>query len=128
MEETLQWNALVFWVGDKAVGGKMFAVRDPEPKASHVMSFAVPRETYHDLLEREGVSPAPYLARAHWVALEHWNALPEADLRAHLRAAHQRVETALPRKTRRVLDAPDREYRAAVREQRALRRASAKKA
>ena len=26
VEETLQWgNNLVFWVGDKAIGGKMFA-------------------------------------------------------------------------------------------------------
>lgn len=126
VEETLQWDAVVFWVGDKAVGGKMFAVVDPEPKVSHVMSFAVPPESYHDMLEMEGVRPAPYLARAHWVAVEGWSVFPEQELHGHLRGAYDRVEAKLPRSTQRVLELKDREYRALVREKRSTVKATAK--
>ena len=123
VEETLQWNAVVFWVADKAVGGKMFAVLpaepEPEGKGSQVLSFAVPHEAFDDLLELEGVCPAPYLARAHWVSLESWAAMPERALHTHLLRAHDRIAAALPRKTQRLLEGTTREYRAAVRTARA---------
>ena len=65
--ETVQFgDNLVFWVGDKAIGGKMFALvaldatsRSDQPR----LSFPVGREAYPDLLEIEGLIPAPYLAR-----------------------------------------------------------------
>lgn len=118
VEETLQWDLCVYWVGDKAVGGKMFAVLDPEPGEAHVMSFAVPPEQYHALLETDGVRPAPYLARAHWVALADWRVFPERELHAHLQHAYDRVEAKLPPRVQRALDLPAREYKALVREAR----------
>lgn len=126
VEETLQWDAVVFWVGDKAVGGRMFAVLDPELGGPHILSFAVPPESYHDLLEIEGVHPAPYLARAHWVAVESWAVFPQGELQDHLHRAHERILGKLPRSTQRVLEANDREYRAAVREKRATAKAALK--
>src|SRR5271154_6354536 len=84
--ETRQWgNNLVFWVGDKAIGGKMFALinlDDPggTQLAKAALSFAADPERFHELLEIEGVIPAPYLARAHWIALEHWNVLRKPEL------------------------------------------------
>ncbi len=69
--ETLQWGAnLVFRVGDKSAGGKMFALVNLDGLGGPVISFCAGPEGYAELLEREGVVPAPYLARAHWVALE----------------------------------------------------------
>ncbi|MGI4852968.1 MAG: MmcQ/YjbR family DNA-binding protein [Janthinobacterium lividum] len=126
VEETLQWDAVVFWVGDKAIGGKMFAVLDPEPGGPHVLSFAVPQDSYHDLLEIEGVRPAPYLARAHWVAVESWKVFPPGDLHQHLQRAYERVLAKLPRSAQRVLEATDRDYRTAVREKRAAAKAAPK--
>lgn len=118
-EETLQWDLLVYWVGDKAVGGRMFAMLEPEPGQEQVLSFAVLPENFHDLLETEGVRPAPYLARAHWVAVTDWQVFPERELHAHLHRAYERVEAKLPPRTQRLLALPPREYRAAIREARA---------
>lgn len=118
VEETLQWNLFVYWLLDKAVGGRMFAVLEPEPGQAQVMSFAVPPERYHELLETDGVRPAPYLARAHWVALADWQVFPERELHAHLQGAYERVEAKLLPRTRRLLQLPTREYRALVREAR----------
>jgi len=64
----MQWGAnLVFWAGDKAIGGKMFALANLDDDGRGVLSFAAGPERYNELLENEGVIPAPYLARAHWV-------------------------------------------------------------
>ena len=63
--ETRQWgNNLVFWVADKAIGGKMFALinlDDPGGTrlAKAALSFAASPERFHELLETEGIIPAP---------------------------------------------------------------------
>jgi predicted DNA-binding protein (MmcQ/YjbR family) len=120
VEETLQWDNFVYWVFDKAVGGKMFAMLEPEPGGPHVGGFAVPPDRFPDLLEMEGVRPAPYLARAHWIVFEDWNVFTDRDLQQHLRAAYDRVEGKLPTRVQRLAELKDREYRALVREKRAL--------
>lgn len=119
VEETLQWDLLVYWVGDKAVGGRMFAALDPEPGEAQVLSFAVPPESFHDLLETEGVRPAPYFARIHWVAVAGWQVFTARELHAHLQRAYERVEAKLSTRTQRLLALSTREYRAAVREAKA---------
>ena len=69
--ETMQWGEnLVFWVGDKAVGGKMFALINLESDGKAAMSFCAGPERFAELVEREGVVPAPYMARIYWVAVE----------------------------------------------------------
>jgi predicted DNA-binding protein (MmcQ/YjbR family) len=115
VEETLQWgNNLVFWVGDKAIGGKMFAVLNLDTDSKGVLSFAAGPEGAAELLEIDGIFPAPYLARAHWVAMERWNVLRKSDLEARLRAARDIVEAKLPRRTRDVLAMPAPERRKLV--------------
>jgi predicted DNA-binding protein (MmcQ/YjbR family) len=112
VEETLQWgNNLVFWVGDKAIGGKMFALLNLDADSNGVLSFAAGPEGSAELLEIDGIFPAPYLARAHWVAVERWNALRKADLEARLREARDIVEAKLPKHTRDVLAMPAAERR-----------------
>jgi predicted DNA-binding protein (MmcQ/YjbR family) len=110
--ETMQWGAnLVFWVGDKAIGGKMFAVVDLDGDQRAVLSFAAGPEHFAELLEIEGVFPAPYLARAHWVALRHWNVFRSSELQEHLKSGHAIVHAKLPRKTRDVLAMPPADQR-----------------
>jgi predicted DNA-binding protein (MmcQ/YjbR family) len=104
VEETLQWgNNLVFWVGDKAIGGKMFALINLEGDGKAVMSFAAGPEGSAELLEIDGIFPAPYLARAHWVAVERWDVLRKSELESRLRAARELIEAKLPKRTRDVL-------------------------
>ncbi len=44
VEETMQWGAnLVFWVGDKSIGGKMFALVNLDGDGKAVLSFAADR-------------------------------------------------------------------------------------
>lgn len=128
VEETLQWgHNLVYWVVDKTAGGKMFALMDSDGVSPHVIAFAAADpERFHALLETEGIHPAPYLARAHWVALESWDAVPPAELRSLLEAAHERVRRKLPPRAQWVYNLPDRDYRKHVRERRAAVKAAAK--
>jgi predicted DNA-binding protein (MmcQ/YjbR family) len=58
VEETMQWgDNLVFWLGDKAIGGKMFALANLGADSRGVLSFSAGPERYHELLEIEGVFP-----------------------------------------------------------------------
>lgn len=119
VEETLQWDRLVYWVLDKAVGGKMFAMLNPEPGGAHVLGFPSLPERLPELLEVEGIRPAPYLARAGWVVMDRWDVLPERELHPLLREAYDRVESRMPRRAQRLLELNTREYKALVREKRA---------
>jgi predicted DNA-binding protein (MmcQ/YjbR family) len=116
--ETIQWgDNLVFWVGDKAIGGKMFALANLSKDSHGVLSFAAGPERYAELLEVEGVFPAPYLARVHWVAIERYDVFPSNELKDHLRNAHSVVFAKLPKRTKDVLamPAPERKKLVAAR-------------
>ena len=90
--EQIQWEIdLVF-----KVGGKMFAVIATEPGRVW-MSMKCSDEEFAELVERPGVIPAPYLARAKWVALESAETLPRPELERLLRAAHDIVFAKLPK-------------------------------
>ncbi len=108
--ETLQWGEnLVFWTGDKALGGKMFALMDFDFRGGPVISFAAGPERAAELCEVEGFRPAPYLARAHWVAAERWDVLPGRGWQDQLRSAHGIVYARLPPKTVLLLELPKKE-------------------
>jgi predicted DNA-binding protein (MmcQ/YjbR family) len=92
--EQIQWgNDLVF-----KVGGKMFAVTPLEP-APVVLSFKASPEHFAELTERSDIIPAPYLARAQWVALQTRDALPAEELARLLRESYDLVLAKLPKKT-----------------------------
>jgi predicted DNA-binding protein (MmcQ/YjbR family) len=98
--EQVQWgDNLVF-----KVGGKMFLVAPLEP-SKHALSLKVSLEAFEQLQEVEGIIPAPYLARARWLALQKLNLLPQEDLRALIRNAHALIFESLPRARRAALEA-----------------------
>jgi predicted DNA-binding protein (MmcQ/YjbR family) len=111
--ETMQWGAnLVFWAGDKAIGGKMFALinldqphADPA-KPYLVLSYAAGAARYSELLEVEGLVPAPYMARNHWVAAERWDVFTPAAWQRELHAAHALTLAKLPKKVLAALAMP----------------------
>jgi predicted DNA-binding protein (MmcQ/YjbR family) len=89
------------------INGKIFAVTVLEP-AKVWLSFKCSPENFAELTERAGVIPAPYLARAQWVALETKDALSKEDLATLLRESYDFVFAKLPRKTREALLQPRR--------------------
>lgn len=99
--EQIQWgDDLLF-----KVGGKMFAITPLIP-APVCLSFKVTPENFAELTERPGIIPAPYLARARWVALESRDALAPSELAPLLRASYDLVVAKLPRKARESLAVP----------------------
>jgi predicted DNA-binding protein (MmcQ/YjbR family) len=92
--EGVQWeNDLLM-----RIGNKMFCVLSLEPASDHCMSFKCTPEKFAELVEQEGIMPAPYVARYHWVALERFDVLPERELKALLKNAYQLVKDKLPKK------------------------------
>ncbi len=107
--ETMQWgDNLVFWVGDKAIGGKMFCLLNLDAGAHGVISYSAGPERFAELVEQEGIVPAPYMARIHWVAVERWDVLRNAEWESELRAAHAITLAKLPKGVREVLAMPER--------------------
>jgi predicted DNA-binding protein (MmcQ/YjbR family) len=128
VQETKQWGEnLVYWVGDKAVGGKMFALLNLDADSRGVMSFSVGPERFHELLETDGVIPAPYMARIHWVAMERWNSIPARELESLLRDARDMTYSKLPPKTKAILALPSAEFQKLLTERRKLLAEKAKR-
>ena len=129
--ETMQWGAnLVFWVGDKAIGGKMFAVIDldepPHPESAAArkprphLSYAAGPARFPELIERDGLVPAPYLARAHWIGVLRWDVFTPAEWQREMVAAHALIFAKLPPRARKVLTLPPRELKRLIAERRKL--------
>ena len=100
--EQIQWGADAVF----KVGGKMFAVActDPAYPNAKACSFKTDDEGFAELCEREGVVPAPYLARAKWVALDEWNVLPDREIAARVAAAYAIVRAGLTKKAQAALE------------------------
>jgi predicted DNA-binding protein (MmcQ/YjbR family) len=96
----------VKWGQDLAfsIGGKMYAVVNLEPP--HQLSFKCTPESFGELVEREGLIPAPYLARAMWVQEERLgDALEPREREALLRMSYELVLAKLPKKKRQLASA-----------------------
>jgi predicted DNA-binding protein (MmcQ/YjbR family) len=125
--ETVNWgHHLVYWVGDRDIGGKMFAMTDLDGTGMGVLWFHCGAERFHELLENEGICPAPHLARAFWVALERWSALKAREIEDELARAHALIYEKLPKRTKAVLALPEKERAKLVRERKKLLAARAK--
>ena len=93
--ESVQWGDNLVY----KVAGKIFAIASLDP-AEVWLSFKCDPEEFAAMVVRPGIIPAPYLARAHWVALETEDALSVTELKRGLRNAYDLVFAKLPRKTR----------------------------
>ena len=93
--EGIQWgDNLLFRIGEK-----IFAIVALE-RTPPSMSFKCTPEEFAELVEREGIVPAPYMARNNWVMLESLDALPGAELKQLIKSSYQMVAAKLPRKVR----------------------------
>ncbi|HXR38123.1 MAG TPA: MmcQ/YjbR family DNA-binding protein [Terracidiphilus sp.] len=124
--ETLNWgHHLVYWVGDRDIGGKMFAMTDLDGTGTGVLWFHCGAERFHELLEREGILGAPHLARAFWVAVERWDVLRPREIEEELKRAHALIFQKLPPRTRAVLAMPEKERTKLIRDRKKLLAAKA---
>jgi len=89
------------------VGGKMFAGMGPKTRGPQGISFKADELGFDVLTKKRGITPAKYLARAHWVSMDRFNRLPDAQLKAYLTRAHGLVAAGLPKKTRAALGIVD---------------------
>ena len=96
-EEVLWGNDLVF-----KIGGKMYAAAALEP-SKEWLAFKCTPENFAELTEREGIIPAPYSARYHWIALQTEDALPAAEIKRLLGESYRLVLEKLPKKKQSAL-------------------------
>ena len=89
----VQWKIdLVF-----KIGGKMFAILVLEPRTT-CLAFKCSAEDFEELIERPGIIPAPYIARAKWVALESFDAMTRKELEPRLKRSYELIFAKLPKK------------------------------
>jgi predicted DNA-binding protein (MmcQ/YjbR family) len=98
--EDVQWeHDLLF-----RIVGKMFCVANMEPQLSPTkIAFKCTPEKFAELVEIEGIIPAPYMARNHWVAIIEMDSLRQPELKELIRASYQLVLEKLPKKTQSAL-------------------------
>ena len=97
--EQVQWgDDLVF-----KIGGNMFAVvvLELHPKHRVRMSFKCTPEKFEELIGREGIEPAAYVARYKWVHVSDLDAVTPAELKDLIKTSYQLVFDKLPPKVKK---------------------------
>lgn len=90
--EDVKWgNDLVF-----CVGKKMFAVTGLE-MANTSISLKCTPDKFAELIERDGIIPAQYVARYHWITLEKLDALKIDELKDLIKQSYKMVWEKLPK-------------------------------
>lgn len=100
--EDVKWgNDLTF-----CVGKKMFAVTGLETAAQSI-SFKCTPEKFAELTEHEGIRPADYVARYHWVTVENFDAVKPDELKVLIEKSYKMVFEKLPQKLRNEIGSDD---------------------
>jgi predicted DNA-binding protein (MmcQ/YjbR family) len=115
--ETVNWgHHLVYWAGDRDIGGRMFASTDLDGSGVGVLSFHCGPERFHEMLEVEGIRPTPYSAKGFWVTLERWDALRPRQIEDELKRAYDLIFAKLPPRTKKILALPEKERAKVIKE------------
>jgi predicted DNA-binding protein (MmcQ/YjbR family) len=94
--EGVQWeHDLLF-----RIAGKMFCVANLEPGMSPTkIAFKCTPEKFAELVEIDGIIPAPYMARNHWVAMLDMDALRQPEIKELIQSSYHMILEKLPKKT-----------------------------
>ena len=107
--EDIQWeNNLLF-----RVAKKIFCLVPLEPQTAVKLSFKCTPEKFAELVEVEGIIPAPYMARNHWVSFVDLSALRQNEIKDLIATSYHLVFEKLPKKTQVELVQPGRSKRTA---------------
>ena len=89
------------------VGGKMYCVANLEPGLGPTkIAFKCTPERFAELVEFEGIIPAPYMARNHWVAFTEIEALRQPEIKELIAGSYELVRAKLPKKLQAQLASP----------------------
>jgi predicted DNA-binding protein (MmcQ/YjbR family) len=94
--EKVRWeHNLLFCVGDK-----IYCVANLEPgMGPSKVTFKCTPEIFAEMVEREGLIPAPYMARNHWVSVTDVELFRQPELKNCIKASYDLVLAKLPKKT-----------------------------
>jgi predicted DNA-binding protein (MmcQ/YjbR family) len=79
----------------------MFCITSAD--ADQGASFKVRDEEFEEMTSREGVIPAPYLARAKWVYVVDFVWLSDEEWHHYVRQSYELIKEKLPKKLRETL-------------------------
>jgi predicted DNA-binding protein (MmcQ/YjbR family) len=97
--EDIQWgNDLLF-----RISGKIFAAMNLDPP--HSLTFKCTPEKFDELIEFEGIIPAPYSARNKWVMLERLDALSASEIKRLIKNSYEMIFSKLTKKVQAELGA-----------------------
>jgi predicted DNA-binding protein (MmcQ/YjbR family) len=106
--ENMQWGEDLCF----KVRGKMFVVVDLSKGKQSPICFKCTPERFEELLEIEGIAPAPYVGRYKWVLLERADILAARELEGLIRQSYELVVAKLPKKKKSVRKSMPRKRRA----------------
>ena len=102
--EKLQWGETLCF----KVRGKIFAMVDLSQGNLTPITLKCAPEQFHELLEIEGISQAPYVGRYKWILLETSNVLPSSELDALIRLSYDLVAAKASKKKARHKKTPSK--------------------
>jgi predicted DNA-binding protein (MmcQ/YjbR family) len=87
------------WADDLCfkVRGKIFVGMALSDGRFPRITLKCPAEQFHQLLEIDGISVAPYVGRYHWVQLANSNVLRERELEELIRQSYELVAAKAPK-------------------------------
>ena len=85
----VKWDHLLCFT----LKGKMFCTVSLDE--DNQVSFKVTKEAYEELLQREGIRPAPYLWKNTWVRIARSNVLKQEEWNYYIRNAYLLVKAKL---------------------------------
>ncbi|MGC2745567.1 MAG: MmcQ/YjbR family DNA-binding protein [Candidatus Angelobacter sp.] len=94
--EDVQWEHNLLF----RIAGKMFCIANLEAAVSPTkICFKCTPEKFAELVEIDGIIPAPYMARNHWVAMLDMDALRQPEIKELITESYQMILAKLPKKT-----------------------------
>ena len=94
VKSDVKWGAdLCFTIDAKMFA--VFGIRDGKP---FNLAFKCDPERFLELTDRDGIIPAPYLARAHWVSVDKAGALTDAQAQTLIRRSYELIVSKLSKK------------------------------
>jgi predicted DNA-binding protein (MmcQ/YjbR family) len=97
-EEDVKWDDNLCFM----VGGKIYCITNLA--GPFRVSFKVTPGQYEKLVRREGLIPAPYLARNKWVMAESGSCLSGKEWLFFIGQSYELVRSGLPKKIREALN------------------------
>src|SRR5258706_5799255 len=101
VKSDVKWGADLCFTIDT----KMFAVFGISNGKPQHLAFKCDPERFLELTDQDGIIPAPYLARAHWVSIERPDALTDLQAQALIRRSYELIVSKLSKRRQRELGA-----------------------